>query len=76
MSNNYTTAFLQGCEARENGWERISPYKMLVAEAYWLAGYDGHSFDTAQHNEMSLRKNFKWPVHEQDAQYLARSKDR
>lgn len=48
MSNNYTTAFLDGRVARENGWERICPYNKVVAEAYWLAGYDGHSFADAQ----------------------------
>jgi hypothetical protein len=34
-------AYQQGKEAKERGYERNSPYKKLVAEKYWLAGYDG-----------------------------------
>jgi hypothetical protein len=47
-NHTYAVAFRQGCIARENGWERNSPYSKLIAEAYWLAGYDGHSFDEAR----------------------------
>ena len=34
-------AYEQGRKARENGWERVSPYKGIKAEKYWYAGYDG-----------------------------------
>jgi hypothetical protein len=29
-----------GTLARQNGWERNSPYQKMVAENYWYAGYD------------------------------------
>ena len=34
-------AYCGGITAKENGLERNSPYKSVVAEKYWLAGYDG-----------------------------------
>jgi len=41
----FSIAHSQGAEAKERGWERDSPYKKLIAEQYWLAGYDGIEFD-------------------------------
>jgi hypothetical protein len=37
----YRVAYTQGQQARENGWERVSPYRKVAAEKYWYAGYDG-----------------------------------
>lgn len=33
-------AYEQGCMAKANGWDRISPYSN-AQKLYWLAGYDG-----------------------------------
>lgn len=44
---NYRIAFLQGANAAENKWERISPYTNRVDGVYWLAGYDGLSYKQA-----------------------------
>jgi len=38
-------AYHLGVESKERGWERDPPYKKLIAEQYWLAGYDGVDFD-------------------------------
>jgi len=36
----YRVAYEQGVQARQNGWERSSPYRGVKAEKYWYAGYD------------------------------------
>lgn len=35
----------QGQEAKNRGFERISPYKNLKAEIYWLKGFDGEPLE-------------------------------
>jgi len=41
----FHTAYHQGVEAKERGWERTPPYRKLIAEQYWLAGYDNVGFE-------------------------------
>lgn len=38
--NRDKVAYVQGMEAKRNGWERKSPYTNCTAENAWYAGYD------------------------------------
>jgi hypothetical protein len=55
----YFHAYLLGTAAHERGWERAScQYRGGVREAYWLAGFDGYSFEEAKaaHEEAKRMK--------------------
>jgi hypothetical protein len=41
LSQYNKLVYTQGKIAKNNGYERISPYQKCIAEKYWLAGYDG-----------------------------------
>ena len=45
MISRERTAYKQGAEAAERGYERISPYINIKAERYWYAGFDGIPYE-------------------------------
>lgn len=50
----YRDAYDRGVQARKDGWDVYScPYMMQIREAYWLAGFDGYSYEeaVAKHKE-------------------------
>jgi len=54
------SAHKQGAIAKNNGWERNSPYRRVKAERYWYAGYDGVNFiEFNKFVEESTKKNIR-----------------
>lgn len=41
LTKDLKIAYNQGKKAKEDGWERHSPYHNCKAEIYWLLGFDG-----------------------------------
>lgn len=59
MSKYLKTAYRQGTEARERGFERQSPYRKCLAEMYWNAGYDGLEFKQINNALKEQRREIK-----------------
>lgn len=41
-------AYDQGKEAKERGWDRLTPHGRQSLSLFWLAGYDGIPFEQVQ----------------------------
>ncbi len=41
-------AYDQGKEAKERGWDRLTPHGCRSISLFWLAGYDGIPFEQVQ----------------------------
>jgi hypothetical protein len=41
-------AYEQGKEAKERGWDRLTPHGCRSISLFWLAGYDGIPFEQVQ----------------------------